>query len=62
MIVKHHIEEIPWGTTHALLLRDGKTVAEGQIQSVINDENLSIAYGLPISVQSEHGRYFARAR
>ncbi len=62
VIVTHHIEEIPSGTTHALLLRDGKTVAQGQIQSVINDENLSIAYGLPISVQSEHGRYFARAR
>ena len=51
VIVTHHIEEIPSGTTHALLLRDGKTVAQGQIQSVINDENLSIAYGLPISVQ-----------
>jgi iron complex transport system ATP-binding protein len=62
VIVTHHIEEIPSGTTHALLLRDGKTVAQGLIQSVINDENLSIAYGLPISVQSEHGRYFARAR
>ena len=61
-IVTHHIEEIPSGTTHALLLRDGKTVAQGEIESVINDENLSVAYGLPISVQAEHGRYFARAR
>ena len=62
VIVTHHIEEIPSGTTHALLLRDGKTVAQGEIESVINDENLSVAYGLPISVQTEHGRYFARAR
>lgn len=62
VIVTHHIEEIPSGTTHALLLRDGKSVAQGKIESVINDENLSIAYGLPISVQTEHGRYFARAR
>lgn len=62
VIVTHHIEEIPSGTTHALLLRDGKTVAQGEIESVINDENLSVAYGLPISVQVEHGRYFARAR
>ena len=62
VIVTHHIEEIPSGTTHALLLRDGKTVAQGEIESVINDENLSVDYGLPISVQSEHGRYFARAR
>ena len=62
VIVTHHIEEIPSGTTHALLLRDGRTVAQGEIESVINDENLSVAYGLPISVQTEHGRYFARAR
>jgi iron complex transport system ATP-binding protein len=62
VIVTHHIEEIPSGTTHALLLRDGKTVAQGEIESVINDENLSVAYGLPISVQAERGRYFARAR
>ena len=62
VIVTHHIEEIPSGTTHALLLRDGKAVAQGEIESVINDENLSVAYGLPISVQTEHGRYFARAR
>ena len=62
VVVTHHIEEIPSGTTHALLLRDGKTVAQGEIESVINDENLSVAYGLPISVQAEHGRYFARAR
>lgn len=62
VIVTHHIEEIPSGTTHALLLRDGKTVAQGEIEMVINDENLSVAYGLPISVQTEHGRYFARAR
>jgi iron complex transport system ATP-binding protein len=62
VIVTHHIEEIPSGTTHALLLRDGKTVAQGEIESVINDENLSVAYGLPISVQAEHVRYFARAR
>jgi len=39
VIVTHHIEEIPSGTTHALLLRDGKTVAQGEIESVINDEN-----------------------
>jgi iron complex transport system ATP-binding protein len=62
VIVTHHIEEIPSGTTHALLLKDGKVVAQGVIDTVITDENLSHAYGLPISVQSEGGRFFARAR
>jgi iron complex transport system ATP-binding protein len=62
VIVTHHIEEIPAGTTHALLLRNGAIVAQGEISSVITDRNLSDAYGLAISVQSENGRFFARAR
>lgn len=62
VIVTHHIEEIPSGTTHALLLKDGTVVAQGVIDTVITDQNLSHAYGLPISVQSEGGRFFARAR
>ena len=62
VIVTHHIEEIPAGTTHALLLKEGSEVAKGDINTVITDLNLSNAYGLPISVQSEDGRFFARAR
>ena len=61
VIVTHHIEEIPSGTTHALLLKEGRAIAEGVIESVINDVNLSTAYGLPITVQSQGGRFFARA-
>ena len=61
VIVTHHIEEIPSGTTHALLLKEGRATAQGVIDSVINDVNLSTAYGLPITVQSQGGRFFARA-
>jgi iron complex transport system ATP-binding protein len=61
VIVTHHIEEIPSGTTHALLLKEGRAIAQGAIESVINGVNLSTAYGLPITVQSQGGRFFARA-
>jgi iron complex transport system ATP-binding protein len=61
VIVTHHIEEIPAGTTHALLLKDGAVIAQGVIDQVINNEYLSHAYGLPITVDSVSGRYFARA-
>ena len=61
VIVTHHIEEIPVGTTHALLLSDGKIVSSGEIEQVITSENLTKAYGLPIKVSTEGGRYFARA-
>ncbi|MDA3029943.1 MAG: ABC transporter ATP-binding protein [Actinomycetota bacterium] len=62
VIVTHHIEEIPVGTTHALLLREGAVIAQGEVASVITDQNLTQAYGLSITVQSEGGRFFARAR
>jgi iron complex transport system ATP-binding protein len=61
VIVTHHIEEIPVGTTHALLLREGAVVAQGEVASVITDQNLTQAYGLAITVQTEGGRFFARA-
>lgn len=61
VIVTHHIEEIPIGTSHALLLKDGLIIAQGEIYSVITDANLSQAYGIAISVQNEAGRFFARA-
>lgn len=62
VIVTHHIEEIPVGTTHALLLREGAVVAQGEVASVITDQNLTQAYGLAINVQTDAGRFFARAR
>jgi len=61
IIITHHIEEIPVGTTHALLLNEGQTIAVGNIADVISSENLSKAYGLQVAVQQEAGRYFARA-
>jgi len=61
VIVTHHIEEIPVGTTHALLLRDGEVIAQGAVDRVLTDAFMTNAYGLRIAVQSEGGRYFARA-
>jgi len=61
VIVTHHIEEIPVGTSHALLLKEGRVLAQGVIDQVITNENLTNAYGLPIAVQSQNGRFFARA-
>ena len=61
IMITHHIEEIPIGTTHALLLKEGETVAVGSITEVLTSENLSKAYGLQVTVVHEAGRYFARA-
>jgi iron complex transport system ATP-binding protein len=62
VLVSHHVEEIPPGFTHALLLRDGRTVAAGPLPHVITEENLSRAFGMPLLLSHEDGRYAARRR
>ena len=61
IIVTHHIEEIPSGTTHVMILSAGRAVAMGDINTVLTSENLSQAYGISISLVQDNGRYFARA-
>ena len=61
LIITHHIEEIPAGSTHALLLKSGKTVGSGPISNVITSENLSLAYDMPISVTMLNNRFSANA-
>ena len=62
VLVTHHVEEVPEGITHALLLDHGRIVASGPIESTLTDENLSRAFGLPLSVGRVDGRWFARSR
>lgn len=62
VLVTHHVEEIPVGTTHALLLRGGAVVDAGPISTVVTGEKLTDTYGLPIDVAQHEGRWTARAR
>lgn len=61
VMVTHHVEEIPVGFTHVLLLRDGGIVASGPIAETLTAENLTTAFGMPITLTSDGGRYAARA-
>ncbi|MEP6482220.1 MAG: ABC transporter ATP-binding protein [Rhodoglobus sp.] len=61
VMVTHHVEEIPLGFTHGLLLADGAIQAAGVLDEVITAENLSTAFGLPLVVTSDNGRFTARA-
>jgi len=61
VMVTHHVEEIPVGFTHVLLLRDGEVVASGPLDEALTAENLSSTFGLNITLTSEGGRYAARA-
>ncbi len=61
ILVTHHIEEIPVGTTHALLIKDGRIAVSGPIDQVITSEHVSAVFGTSITVTPESGRFFARA-
>ncbi len=61
VMVTHHVEEIPPGFTHALLLAGGVAVAAGPLDEVITGEQLSATFGLPLTVTREGGRFAARA-
>jgi iron complex transport system ATP-binding protein len=62
VLVSHHVEEIPPGFTHALLLRRGQVVSAGPIDEVITAANLSSAFGMPLVLNHEDGRWNARRR
>ena len=60
VLVTHHVEEIPPGYTHCLLLAEGQAVAAGLLPDVLTGENLSAAFGQSIALEEADGRYFAR--
>jgi iron complex transport system ATP-binding protein len=61
VLVTHHVEEIPPGFTHALLLRDGRVVAAGPIDRVLDAAALSATFGLALQLDRRDGRFAARA-
>ncbi|WP_163510709.1 ABC transporter ATP-binding protein [Fodinicola acaciae] len=65
VLVTHHVEEIPPGFTHALLLADGQAVAAGLTPDVITADNLTKTFGMPLTVDrqttTDGDRYAARA-
>ncbi|GAA3322488.1 ABC transporter ATP-binding protein [Paeniglutamicibacter sulfureus] len=62
VLVTHHLEEVPPGFTHALLLRDGRVVSAGPITETLTEENLSETFNTPLSLRAERGRYSAVAK
>jgi iron complex transport system ATP-binding protein len=61
VLVTHHVEEIPTGVTHAMLLRDGKIVAAGPLRDTLTAENLTKTFDVELSLAEADGRWTARA-
>jgi iron complex transport system ATP-binding protein len=62
IMVTHHIEEIPAGFTHALILSRGQVYAAGEIDSTLTTEKISGAFGFGLEVSKEGGRFRVKAR
>ena len=60
VLVTHHVEEIPPGFSHCLILAEGEVLAAGLLADTLTAENLSAAFGQSIAVDAIDGRYFAR--
>lgn len=60
VMVTHHVEEIPAGFTHVMLLKNGKITAAGPVAEVLSSEKLSDAFEVPLEVTHEKSRYWAR--
>lgn len=60
-MVTHHLEEIPAGFTHAMLLQDGRVLARGEIGSTLTSEAISETFRYPLKVSYENGRFRATA-
>ncbi len=59
--VTHRTEDIPSGFTHVLLLRKGKVVASGRIETTLTAANLSACLGTHVEVKRWRGRYYTTA-
>lgn len=62
ILVTHHVEEIPPGFTHALLLREGRVTGTGRLEQVLTDDLLSTTFGVPLTVQRTGNRWTAYKR
>jgi iron complex transport system ATP-binding protein len=61
VLVTHHVEEVPEGFTHALLMRKGTVLAAGPVGDVFNQRNLSRCFGVPLVVERRASRWSATA-
>lgn len=61
VVVSHHVEEIPPGFTHGLLVRDGRVMRAGPLDEVMTAEHLSETFGLALKVERDGDRWSARA-
>ena len=61
VLVTHHLEELPRRIADVALVRDGRIVAHGSIGTTLTDSSVSSAFGIPVRVREDEGRWTAVA-
>lgn len=61
-VITHHVEEVPPGFTHGLVLLGGRVLTSGPLADVVTSSVMSTAFGLPLIVERAEGRFWARRR
>ncbi len=59
ILVTHHVDEIPPGYDHVLLLRDGQVTAAGPIDDVLTSDALSDCFGIAVALERRGNRWSA---
>jgi iron complex transport system ATP-binding protein len=59
VLVTHHIHEIPPEVERVVLLKQGKTLQDGEKRSVLTEANLSVLFDCPVTLAQANGWYQA---
>lgn len=60
VLVTHHLDEVPPGITHVMMLRDGAVIAKGTLDDCLTSDLLSRCFGLPLQLERRpDGRFSA---
>tara|TARA_R110002096_G_scaffold233499_1_gene423547 strand:- start:1191 stop:2024 length:834 start_codon:yes stop_codon:yes gene_type:complete len=57
LMVTHHVEEIIPAISHAMVLKDGSVISEGEKRRALNSLSLSRAFDSELRLRSRLGRY-----
>jgi iron complex transport system ATP-binding protein len=62
ILVTHHVDEIPPGYGHVLMLRGGRVLTAGSIDDVLTSASLSECFGVSVTLERRGDRWSAFAR
>jgi iron complex transport system ATP-binding protein len=60
VLVTHHLDEVPAGITHVMMLRAGTVVAAGELDTTLTSAAVSDTFGIELVLEYRAGRFSVR--